>query len=159
MNRTITSVQLTAGGGAVVNYTIQGDDSGAVVVYDSAQLVHSDMLQAFEELRPLVAQILGFPETMIALMDEPAPLGNPILRVNGVALVKDYAIFKAIVVAGKAPYKVTAPKFQTTPEALELIGGVFNEGLQYLDGKGAQLSLFGDKTAEDIIAEAEADKE
>lgn len=153
-NFSLNSVELGKFGGLVVDYSVATDDGVESFKITTARLIHPDLQVLFDALKERVAWLLGFKEVPVPEDDAPE-----MLTVIGVKFHDNGdVVFTAWVRGPEGAYKVKTPKAMMPEEYGNILVELGNEVRLYLDGKGAQLSIFGeDYTPDDLIAGAEAE--
>lgn len=133
----LLSIELDALGGASISYTHEGLDGPEEFKTKQTRTIHPDLRDLFlQGLRKRVTWLLGFPEDC---EESVTPIG---LSVSG----KDTLIYHARVGGPAGVYKVKTPKIFSNEEDDKFFSEIEKEAKAYIyDGKGAQLSIFGDE--------------
>lgn len=142
----LLSFELSRWSGATIKYTKPGDDGPEEFNVKFARPVHPDLRGMFEDgFHNLARWSLGYTEEL-----------TDIVVHTGIVFPKDGYIQLMAVVNGPAGmFNVKSPKFPIPPEERDLIDGFVAEVKAYIEGKSAQLSIFGeDDTPEDLLGEA-----
>lgn len=135
-NFNLVSIELDVLGGANVSYTIDGIEGPEEFKTKQTRVVHPDLSNLFQDgLRKRVTWLLGFSE-------DAEPIVTPIgLSIPSAGTV----IYQARVIGPVASYKVKTPKIQAGADDVPLIAEIEKEAKAYIEGKSAQLSIFGDE--------------
>lgn len=134
--RNFTSIELDTFSGASVAYSIPGDNGETEFKTKSPRPVHPDFRDLFMTgLKNRVTWLLGFPETDTDIV-------NPI----GVAFPSPTTVvYSAIIKGPKGNYKAKTPKIKINElEDRPILDEIIKEAEAYLEGKSAELSIFGE---------------
>ena len=134
--RNFTSIELDAFSGASVAYSIVGESGETEFKTKSPRPVHPDFRDLFiTGLKKRVTWLLGFPEE-----------AEEIVVPTGVAFPSaTTVVYSAIIKGPKGNYKAKTPKIKINElEDRPILDEIIKEADAYVDGKSAELSIFGE---------------
>lgn len=132
--RNFTSIELDTFSGASVAYSVPGESGETEFKTKSPRPVHPDFRDLFlVGLKKRVTWLLGFPEE-----------AEEIVVPTGVAFPSaTTVVYTATVEGPKGNYKVKTPKI-SDKEDRSILDEIIKEADAYVDGKSAELSIFGE---------------
>lgn len=144
---TLLSCELDKFCGVSLNYSIPNESGAAEYKCKMFAPLHPDFRTLFEDaMKVRVLPLLGFPDDM---EDSIAPIGA--------SYPSEGQVSYSVRVKGPAgEYKIRLPKVAMSEDDDNLYKVLTVEAEAYLNGKSAELSIFGEEyTPEDLLAEEE----
>lgn len=135
----LLSVELNNAGGLTASYTIALDDDPVEYKVKALALPHPDLKCLLENLGERVTFILGFP-----------PEAKEVIHCTGVSFPSaGKVVYHALVHGPMGAYSVKCPKLhKLNDDEAKVLEELEKEVYRYLmEGKSAQLTIFGDDTS------------